>query len=123
MSFTNNVSGNSNNFTMSKEEIEEHNKLCAKFLNVEFEIHSNTYRFKDYVSTKLLFHLDWNWIMEIIKSINKTQNPKQNIDTTHSTLKREIHRLLKTVNKEIVVKSIYSFLKFHFESKVITETK
>lgn len=48
-----------------EEKVLEYNNRCAKFLGVEYEIHSKTHRYKNLISTELLFHLDWNWIMEI----------------------------------------------------------
>jgi hypothetical protein len=56
---------------MTQEEILEYNKKCAEFLEMEFEIHSNTWRYKDWITTQLLFHLDWNWIMEVVEAIEK----------------------------------------------------
>jgi hypothetical protein len=59
---------------MTQEEILEYNKKCAEFLEMEFEIHSNTWRYKDWITTQLLFHSDWNWIMEVVEAIEELEN-------------------------------------------------
>jgi len=56
---------------MTQQEILEYNKRCMKILEMEYEIHSNTYRYKDLITTTLQFHSDWNWIHEVIEAIEK----------------------------------------------------
>ena len=55
--------------------------------------------------------------MEIVEAINKTQNPKQGGDTTHSTLKREVQALLGKAAKEAVVQAINQFLIWYNEQR------
>lgn len=98
---------------MKQEEILEYNKLCAEFLRMEFEVHSNTWRYKDLITTQLLFHSDWNWIMELAERIKNTTNPKEHSDTTFSTLRREIQTHLGRSHKEAVVEAINQFLIFY----------
>jgi hypothetical protein len=99
--------------------ITEYNKLCAEFLGMEFEIHSNTWRYKDLITTELLFHSDWNFIMNVVEAI-------ENIDRNDE---HGLFRLIRygsscnwnnlppSINaetpKEAVVKAIYEFLKFY----------
>lgn len=102
---------------MTSKEILEYNKRCAEFLKMDFEIHSNTWRYKDLIVTELLFHSDWNWIMEVCIAIKNIQNPREHSDTTCSTLKREIQYQLGIANKETVVEAINQFLIWYDENK------
>lgn len=119
---------------MNKEQILEYNKKCAEFLGYSYDDMSETYetphlklvepqafgdeqfscKLKDY---ELDFHKDWNWIMEVVEAINKTKNPKQGGDTTHSTLKREVQTLLGKVAKESAVQAINQFLTWYSANK------
>lgn len=68
---------------MTEEEILEYNKRCAEFLKMEYENHSNTWRYKNEIATQLLFHSDWNWIHEVIEAIEKLYdhpNKEINVD-------------------------------------------
>lgn len=56
---------------MNKKEIENYNRICAEFLKMEYEAHSNTWRYKNEITSQLLFHSDWNWIILVLKSITK----------------------------------------------------
>lgn len=56
---------------MTQQKILEYNKRCAEFLGVKFEIHSSTWRYKNLIVTELLFHSDWNWIMEVVAAIER----------------------------------------------------
>jgi hypothetical protein len=130
---------------MIQKEIIEYNKRCAEFLGAEvndileriyidkmkddemiFHNHSVTLQTYEWNGTTnihyipfdmLQFHSDWNWIHEITTAINKTQNPKQSGDTTHSTLKREVQALLGKSAKEAVVQAINQFLIWYNENK------
>jgi hypothetical protein len=62
---------------MTQEEIFDYNKRCAEFLRWEsagpgfpvgyWEFNSDKIVFYEH----MMFHSDWNWIMEVIKSIQK----------------------------------------------------
>jgi hypothetical protein len=96
----------------------EYNKLCAEFLDMEFEIHSNTWRYKDLITTELLFHSDWNWIMEVKRHIVGLgycwfQFPdiiQINENATISSFKIIKIEFNKLKEKEAVVEAINQFL-------------
>ena len=118
---------------MTQEEILDYNKRCAEFLGWKQikdleEIDENNQHVKDcwflaytelvFWNTDVLkFHSDWNWIMEVVDAINKTQNPRTSGDTTHSSLKREVQVLLGKSIKEAVVQAINQFLIWYNENK------
>mgnify|MGYP000858116377 CR=1 len=111
---------------MNNQEILEYNKRCAEFLGwkivdgiITWIPEENEFQHEVGYSAKgfLKFHSDWNWIMEIVEAINKTQNSKQGGDTTHSTLKREVQALLGKAAKEAVVQAINQFLIWYNEQK------
>ena len=66
---------------MTQQEIQERNKQIALMLGMEYEPHSHTYRLNDMICTQLVFHSDWNWLMEavyhlelkLVKPVNITQ--------------------------------------------------
>ncbi len=62
---------------MTKKEINNFNKICAEFLGVKFEIHSSTWRYKNLIVTELLFHSDWNWIMEVVEKIKYIEDNQE----------------------------------------------
>lgn len=97
---------------MTQEEVSEYNKLCAEFLDMEFEIHSNTWRYKDLITTELLFHSDWNWIHEVVEAI-KEKTKFKSIDECSEMewyTTTSLTRLTITTSKEAVVQAIYQFL-------------
>jgi len=101
---------------MTEQETLEYNKRCAEFLGWKYSEEKDRWnedmlrQYSFVESIDLKFHSDWNWIMEVVEAINKTQNPKQGGDTTHSTLKREVQALLGKSAKEAVVEAINQFL-------------
>ena len=120
---------------MTQQEILEYNKRCAEILELEKWFDGGSYigyhidpeRFnaqEEGDGTKphavlfesMKFHSDWNWIMEVVEAINKTQSPRQGGDTTHSTLKREVQALLGKTAKEAVVQAINQFLIWYNEN-------
>ena len=121
---------------MTQEELLEYNKKCAEFLGLKrgwwisqqkpltddkkqwCDLDGKTFLdSKVYFDKDLKFHSDWNWIMEVVEAINKTQNPMQGGDTTHSTLKREVQALLGKAAKEAVVQAINQFLIWYEQNK------
>lgn len=127
---------------MKQQEILEYNKRCAEFLTIKEELKNelSAYPLQEYsslcsyansafISDKednpsntvwdyCEFHSDWNWIMEVVNAINKTQNPRKSGDTTHSTLKREVQALLGKAAKEAVVQAINQFLIWYEQNKI-----
>lgn len=72
---------------MTQEEILEYNKLCAEFLGVDIHYSVEVYKdskspLRQYIDNRpksepLLFHSDWNWIMEVVEAIEKLPGIKQ----------------------------------------------
>lgn len=104
---------------MTQEEILQYNKRCAEFLGEEMTTYFVETQMDLIGSSELHFHSDWNWIHEVCEFINKTQNPKQGGDTTHSTLKREVQTLLSKSAKEAVVQAINEFLIWYEQNKIV----
>jgi hypothetical protein len=121
---------------MTNQEILEYNKRCALFLGATFaegwSEHSITpvYDFKrklneptdKWATTKyqvktMKFHLDWNWIMEVVAKINSISNLKKQENTTQSSMKYEIQYVLKRANKEKTIKVINKFLIWYNEQQ------
>jgi hypothetical protein len=126
---------------------EEYNKLCAEFLEIKPGYFSNeldsprpestpfcTYANTTYYLEKednpdctpydfLQFDSDWNWIMEVVKSINSVNVYKNNpSDTTLETIREEIRTYLGLCNKEATVKTIWEFLNwYNKQSKTINK--
>lgn len=129
---------------MSNQEILHYNKLCAEFLNYEFDEFTETYEtsflkvvdntaFGDEMySCKLLvseleFHSDWNWIMELVNAIENLKEGVFQVDILQEGCKiNKQNRLLidctinklpiNTTKKESVVKALYNFLIWYNEN-------
>ena len=66
---------------MTPDEILDYNKRCAEFLGVDVNYSTEVYKdskstLRQYIhnmpkSESLKFHSDWNWIMEVVKAIEK----------------------------------------------------
>ncbi len=66
---------------MTQEEILDYNKKCAEFLGVDIHYSVEVYKdskspLRQYIDNRpksepLLFHSDWNWIMEVVEAIEK----------------------------------------------------
>lgn len=121
---------------MTQEEILEYNKRCAEFLGF------NYYNGSDYWTTKLwggggfssrllLFHSDWNWIMEVVEKIQSLDRLggivliKQGrckitsrMAGDHSVYADVSHYFLKGMKgqKEAVVQAINQFLIWYNEN-------
>ena len=102
---------------MNNDEILEYNKLCAKFLGMEFEIHSNTWRYKDLITTQLLFHSDWNLIIMMVEAIEKLGYITKIIENGLVIEGELVLERWGETKKEGVIKTIYQFLKYHNENK------
>ena len=116
---------------MTQEWIDQYNKKCAEFLGMydysidnEFFEKGEAFCYPEKDKNPgcgffyhLVFHSDWNWIHEVVEAINKTQNPRQGGDTTHSTLKREVQALLGKAAKEAVIQSIDQFIDWYNTQK------
>ena len=123
---------------MTQEEILEYNKKCAEFLGYELitpqmrkrpeQWKGNSYwEHKDkanvHTSKKVLgrdgylsFHSDWNWIMEVVESIEKIDNVFVKIHTggvfIHpiNDTKNYISKQYNSSKKEAVIQAINQFL-------------
>ena len=143
---------------MNKEEILEYNKRCAEFLGKikkghEFSLNpiyefnkklnspDDTWATTAYSVDYMKFHLDWNWIMEVVNAIEKlgyqfdiTGNEvgvnsnimsMENIPTggTMNSYNRSYYPTIISIceedysKKEAVVEAINSFLKFYNKNK------
>ena len=67
---------------MNEQQILEYNKRCAKFMGYQvmteksflmYEYPKGTDLSKVYIDTTLVFHSDWNWIMEVVEAIEKLE--------------------------------------------------
>lgn len=94
---------------MTQEEILSYNKSCSEFLKMEFEPHSNTWRYKDLITTQLLFHSDWNWIKSVLEKISSL-NEDDFSDETQQTFE-DLLDLSLFSSKESVCESIDNFIK------------
>ena len=94
---------------MTQKEILEFNKLCSEFLKMEFEVHSNTWRYKDLITTELLFHSDWNWIKSLLEKISSL-NEDDFSDETQQAFE-DLLDLSLFSSKESVCESINNFIK------------
>ena len=111
----------------TKEEILEYNKRCAEFLGVDVDYSIEVYKdskspLRNHIDNKpksepLLFDDDWNWIMEVILAINMIPNPKNPSDATLQTKRTAVQSILRSANKEAVVKAINQFLIWYEQNK------
>jgi hypothetical protein len=127
---------------MKQEDVLEYNKICADFLGLKFDgiMYRNSYEimsffpYLDYsrYPNELVFHSDWNWIMEVVEAIEKLYDSNiyfkiswNNITIGIATQYElayetgfegvEIHR--EGNKKEAVVKAINQFLIWYNENK------
>lgn len=105
---------------------EEYNKMCAEFLGYinltpddkDFDFYEHPTQpliidkciFKMLEPKSMLFHSDWNWIMEIVEKI-KSINLKLSVEYD------EVMTLFITTPKQIVVQVIWEFLNWYNENK------
>ena len=114
---------------MTQEEILQYNKRCAEFLDIVTEephwVEFNkfmpnsiamSYGRRHHIE-QLQFHSDWNWIMEVILAINMIPNPKNPSDATLQTKRTAVQSILRSANKEAVVKAINQFLIWYEQNK------
>jgi hypothetical protein len=106
---------------MKEFNLEEYNKMCAEFLEWEFQHgyynpdHLHEYSFK--TTEELKFHSDWNLIMEVVEKIKSINVYKNNpSDTTLATIREEIRIFLGLCNKKAAVQTIWEFLQLYKES-------
>ena len=109
---------------MTQEEILQYNKMCVEFLGWD-KTHPNIKDWHIYITPighvsydKMLFHSDWNWIMEVVEAINMIPNPKNPTDTTLSTKRIDVKNLLGSANKKAVVEAINQFLIWYNKNKI-----
>lgn len=82
-----------------------YNKILSEQLN---EIHGRWGK----------FHLDWNWIMEVVEAINMIPNSKNPSDTTLQTKRTNVQSILRSANKKAVVQAINQFLIWYNENNI-----
>lgn len=111
---------------MTQEEILEYNKLCAEFLGVDIHYSVEVYKdskspLRQYIDNRpksepLLFHSDWNWIMEVVEAIEKKS--WVNIKGCAVDIST-IANLNAPTKKEAVVDAINQFLIWYEQNKTI----
>ena len=113
---------------MTQQEILEYNKRCAEFLKiitndgfwVEFDkLMPNeitmSYSKRHHIE-HLLFHSDWNWIMEVIETIEKLKYGVEVVGNYCHIIGAGIYSSQKD-KKEAVIKSINEFLILYNENR------
>lgn len=126
----------------------EYNRLCAEFLGWESLSPKTKYCYWKYPEEKsftfklgspvhsnnLIFHSDWNWIMEVVEKIEITNSPSLNewmrsyvtiwsnregctieVKTEEEDFYTSIP--VKTTKQEAVVQAIWQFLNWYNEQK------
>jgi hypothetical protein len=101
---------------MKEFNLEEYNKMCAKFLGWEFQHgyynpdHLHEYSFK--TTEDLKFNSDWNWIMEVVDKIKTL--PYEEVESQKYD---DLSHLFITSSKKRVVNLIWHFLNWYKENK------
>jgi len=118
---------------MIQQEILEYNKRCAEFLGWN-KTHPKIKDWHIYITPighisydKMLFHSDWNWIMEVVEAIEKLKYlvviqsnfcQIQEIGTKKNDFKPYIiASIYSNDKKEAVVQAINQFLIWYNENK------
>jgi hypothetical protein len=114
---------------MTQEEILEYNKMCAEFLGVDINFSTEVYKdskstLRQYIHGKpksepLLFHSDWNWIMEVVEAIEKIYHIQGvEINGNCCLIKTyTFHKHRSETKKEAVVQAINKFLIWYNKNK------
>ena len=119
---------------MKQFDIKEYNKMCAEFLGYvnltpddpDFDFYEHPtepvklgeHIRKTLEPMSMLFHTDWNWIMEVVEKINSTYVFNDLPDTTLLDIREEMRAYLGLSNKEAVVNSIWEFLNWYKTNKI-----
>ena len=126
---------------MTQEEILQYNKRCADFMGLKISIkledgydcgtwYKPTDNENEYLLCPVMYHSDWNWIMEVVEAIENKLNDSFNVDIVNKN-QCEIVRNgeeficgagFNTINhykKEAVVEAINQFLIWHEQNKTI----
>ena len=129
---------------MTQQEILEYNKRCAEFLGKDKKgTQDVTWTFPDYLNgqlwvdehffnntdeycgrrqtkvSELKFHSDWNWIMEVVEAIDKTQHTQLDILGKHCRISSkgiDFQSSSKEDKKKAVVQAINQFLIWYNEN-------
>jgi hypothetical protein len=56
---------------MKQKEIQERNKEISIMLDMEYDPHSNNYRYNNEIYSELAFHINWNMLMEAVEFIER----------------------------------------------------
>jgi len=122
---------------MNEKEIIEYNKRCSEFLDAEHYIPKCWHRFPRYkehyyfknryepnrFTLKMMkFHLDWNWIMEMVDAIESLDNGIYSVTISNKICKidtdnEEILWERAKSKKEAVVETINQFLIWYEQTK------
>lgn len=111
---------------MTQEEVLEYNKRCAEFLGWKIDFDEilyvpDTCKVKPQIYwpayQNLLFHSDWNWIMEVVEAIERIT--QVNIYKNECSIAKEVNlEYFKGygTKKEAVVQAINQFLIWYYEN-------
>jgi hypothetical protein len=115
---------------------QEFNRLCAEFLGIKKSQDLYVWNLLLFSEDELLFHSDWNWIMEVVEKIENTKKnnewyveyiwlPSTNISFSvrgwrdGSVLFETFGRFYGvTTKKEAVVEAIWQFINWYNEQKL-----
>lgn len=119
---------------MTQEEIVDYNKRCAEFLGFKYHEGSEYWTTllwggNGFTLRQMRFHLDWNWIMEVVEAIEKLgyesltggseyYYPEKGMRYIQSFIKDDItiYQEAKT-KKEAVVQAINQFLIWYNDTR------
>jgi hypothetical protein len=107
----------------------EYNRLCAEFLGEEITEYFVETQMDLRGSNELMFHSDWNWIMEVVEKIEHIKKYSIGIDShpsygtsvliQHAHINGVYDLVIKESThwnkKEAVVQSIWQFLNWYNE--------
>jgi hypothetical protein len=100
---------------------QEFNKLCAEFLGIKKSQDLYVWNLLLFSEDELLFHSDWNWIMEVVEKIHyfKTLIISNNHCEVHFMIEDNMRiNVCVRTTKEAVVEAIWQFLNWYNEQKL-----
>jgi hypothetical protein len=88
---------------------QEFNRLCAEFLGIKKSQDLYAWNLLLFSEDELLFHSDWNWIMEVVEKISNIP------DGVGYVFIRDLDGVMH--KKQVVVQAIWQFLQWYNEQK------
>lgn len=99
----------------SREEILEYNKRCAKFLKWEYNKFMDRWNenflhdFAFVYTEELKFYSDWNWIMEVVEAVEKSNHGVETVRNYCHITDTEIYSTQKD-KKLATIEALHNFL-------------